>query len=55
MQKEKSEINRQIKDEMYNYKPKKKGGFGSKGFGEKKFGEQKKSKSTFGSAKFGSK
>jgi GNAT superfamily N-acetyltransferase len=55
MQKEKSELNRQIKDEMYNYQPKKKSGFGSKGFGEKKFGEQKKSKSTFGSAKFGSK
>ena len=50
MQKEKSELNRQMKDEMYNYKPKKKTGFGS---GE--FGEQKSTKSKFGESKFGSK
>ena len=38
-----------MKDEMYDYTPKSKGGFGSAGFG----GTHKKSSSGFGTQKFG--
>jgi hypothetical protein len=41
-------IERRIKDEFYDYVPKKKGGFGSK-----KFGESKSKRGGFGSRKFG--
>jgi hypothetical protein len=44
---------RDAKDDMNNYVPKDKKGFGSKGFGEKDFGGSKSSKSGFGSKKFG--
>jgi len=48
LKKAKDSLERAMKDEMYNYTPKSKGGFGSAGFGEKS-----KSKGGFGSAKFG--
>jgi len=62
MQKDKAEMNRQLKDEMYDYKPKKKekkSEFGKGKFGGGKFGESKKKggfgSSTFGKSGFGSK
>jgi len=53
LKREKDKLEREMKDEMYDYVPKKKskGGFGSSKFGE----GQKKSKEGFGSSKFGSK
>ena len=48
LKKAKDSLARAMKDDMYNYTPKTKGGFGSAGFGEKS-----KSKGGFGSAKFG--
>jgi len=44
---------RDAKDDMNNYVPKDKKGFGSKGFGDKDFGGSKSSKGGFGSKKFG--
>jgi hypothetical protein len=44
---------RDAKDDMNNYVPKDKKGFGSKEFGDKGLGESKSSKSSFGSKKFG--
>jgi hypothetical protein len=49
LKKAKDSLNRAMKDEMYDYTPQSKGGFGSAGFG----GGKKKSKGGFGSAKFG--
>jgi len=49
IKKTKDSLERAMKDEMYNYTPKSKGGFGSAGFG----GTQKKSKGGFGTSKFG--
>jgi hypothetical protein len=51
LKREKDKLEREMKDEMYDYTPKAKKGFGSAKFGEGK----KKSKGGFGSAKFGSK
>jgi len=48
LKKAKDSLERAMKDDMYNYTPKSKGGFGSAGFGEKS-----KFKGGFGSAKFG--
>ena len=49
LKKTKDSLNRAMKDEMYDYTPQSKGGFGSAGFGDSK----KRSKGGFGSAKFG--
>jgi hypothetical protein len=49
LKKTKDSLERAMKDEMYDYIPKSKGGFGSSGFG----GTQKKSKGGFGTSKFG--
>jgi hypothetical protein len=49
LKKTKDSLERAMKDEMYNYTPKTKGGFGSAGFG----GTHSKSKGGFGSQKFG--
>ena len=49
LKKTKDSLERAMKDEMYNYTPKVKGGFGSAKFGENK----SKSKTGFGSQKFG--
>jgi alpha-galactosidase/6-phospho-beta-glucosidase family protein len=52
----KDEVRKEMLDELYNYQPKKKKGFGSEGFGEEKFGEEKfgeDKKTGFGSKKFG--
>ena len=51
LKREKDKLEREMKDEMYDYVPKAKKGFGSAKFGESK----KKSKGGFGSSKFGSK
>jgi aryl-phospho-beta-D-glucosidase BglC (GH1 family) len=51
------ELKKAIKDEMYNYEPKKeekKGWFGGSEFGGSEFGKQKKGKG-FGGSKFGGK
>jgi hypothetical protein len=54
LDKEKEDLERKMKDELYNYIPSKKT---KKGFGSKKFGApketKKKSTSSFGSKKFG--
>jgi hypothetical protein len=49
IKKTKDSLEREMKDDMYQYTPKKKGGFGSDGFG----GGNKKSKGGFGSDGFG--
>ena len=49
IKKTKDSLQRAMKDEMYDYTPKSKGGFGSAGFG----GKQGKSKGGFGTSKFG--
>jgi hypothetical protein len=49
LKKTKDSLERAMKDEMYDYTPKSKKGFGSAGFG----GTQKKSKGGFGTSKFG--
>ena len=49
LKKTKDSLERAMKDEMYDYTPKSKGGFGSSGFG----GTQKKNKGGFGTSKFG--
>lgn len=49
LKKTKDSLERAMKDEMYDYTPKSKGGFGSSGFG----GTQKKNKGGFGASKFG--
>jgi hypothetical protein len=49
LKKMKDSLERAMKDEMYDYTPKSKGGFGSSGFG----GTQKKNKGGFGTSKFG--
>ena len=49
IKKAKDSLAKAMKDEMYNYTPKSKGGFGSAGFG----GKQGKSKGGFGTSKFG--
>jgi hypothetical protein len=49
LKKTKDSLKRAMKDEMYNYTPKTKGGFGSAGFGS----THSKSKGGFGSSKFG--
>ena len=54
IKKTKDSLERAMKDEMYDYTPKAKGGFGSSGFGSGGFGgKQSKSKGGFGTAKFG--
>ena len=52
IKKAKRNLERETKDEMYNYVPKSKDGFGSKKFGE---GTSKRNNSGFGSKKFGPK
>jgi len=49
IKKAKDSLQRAMKDEMYDYTPKSKGGFGSAGFG----GTKGKSKGGFGTSKFG--
>ena len=49
IKKTKDSLQRAMKDEMYDYTPKSKGGFGSAGFG----GTHKKNSSGFGTQKFG--
>ena len=49
LRREKDSVERAMKDEMYDYAPKSKKGFGSSGFGENKG----KSKGGFGTSKFG--
>jgi hypothetical protein len=49
IKKTKDSLQRAMKDEMYDYTPKSKGGFGSSGFG----GKQGKNKGGFGASKFG--
>ena len=49
IKKTKDSLERAMKDEIYNYTPKSKKGFGSSGFG----GTQSKSKGGFGTSKFG--
>ena len=49
IKKAKDSLERAMKDEMYDYTPKSKGGFGSAGFG----GKKGKSKGGFGTSKFG--
>jgi hypothetical protein len=49
IKREKDSVERAIKDEMYDYTPKSKKGFGSSGFG----GSKGKSKGGFGTSKFG--
>jgi len=49
IKKAKDSLERAMKDEMYNYTPKSKKGFGSAGFG----GGKGKSKGGFGTSKFG--
>jgi len=53
LEKEKNDLERKMTDEMYNYVPKEKKGFGSKKFGEKSEGKKFGSGSGFGSKKFG--
>jgi len=54
IKKTKDSLERAMKDEMYDYIPKAKGGFGSSGFGSGGFGgKQSRSKGGFGTAKFG--
>jgi hypothetical protein len=54
IKKQKRKIETQMKDEMYNYTPKKKGkGFGSEEFGEEEEQPRRKKQGGFGSSKFG--